>query len=61
VDEVGVALVPEALWREAGRVEQSPERISAAGEVVTELRGARRGVDADEEDAEARRDDVAER
>ena len=43
---------------EPRRVEQPPERVALAGEVVAERGGAQSGVDADEERAQIGREDV---
>jgi hypothetical protein len=48
----------DLLGRQAAGVEQPPERVALAGEVMTELARPRTGVDPDEEDLRAVDDDV---
>jgi hypothetical protein len=48
----------DELGREPRGMQQPPERIARAGEVVAELSRACARVDADEQDARARREDV---
>jgi hypothetical protein len=48
------------LGREAGGMEQPPERVSLAGEVMAELPRARTRVDPDEQDLRVVGDDVGE-
>jgi hypothetical protein len=50
----------DLLGCEARRMEQPPERIALAGEVVTELSRARARVDPDEQDLRMVDDDVGE-
>jgi hypothetical protein len=55
-----LALVDEidGLGDEPGGMQQPPEGIALAGEVVTQRRRAQPGVDADEERLQVGRDDV---
>src|SRR5712692_2690863 len=49
-----VVLVGESFRDQLCRVEQAPERVAPSGEVVADLRGAERRIDADKKDARPR-------
>jgi hypothetical protein len=59
-EQLGVLLGAQPARGEAGGVQRRPEAVARPCEVVADLRGAQRRVDADEEDAQARPDDRAE-
>jgi hypothetical protein len=53
-----VPFVRDGLGNDAGFVQQAPEPVGRPGEVMPRLRRAHAGVDADEQDAQARRDPI---
>jgi hypothetical protein len=50
--------VPDRLGHQAGLVEQLPESVRRAGEVVTGLRGSHPGIDPDQQHADTGRDPI---
>jgi hypothetical protein len=56
--QVAVLVRRETAGREARRVQRGPEPVARSREVMAALRGGQRRVDADEQDPQARPDDV---
>jgi hypothetical protein len=60
LEQLGVLLRAQTARGEPGGVQGRPEAVARPREVVADLGGAQRRVDADEEDAQAGPDDRAE-